>query len=65
MLIKKIIEKLEENSCEAEVQDALRAIQLKPKLATDSNGSLSSDRNRVGEDEIIFWEMIDRIGKRN
>lgn len=63
MLIKKIIEKLEKNSCETKVQDALRAIQLKHKLAKNSGAGLSSGRNPVGEAERIFWEMIDQIRK--
>jgi hypothetical protein len=63
MLIKKIIEKLEKNSCEAKVQDALKAIQLKQKLTLDSNTSLSSSKNRICEAEKMFWEIIDEIRK--
>jgi hypothetical protein len=63
MLIKRIIEKLEKNSCEAKVQDALKAIQLKQKLTLDSNTSLSSSKNRICEAEKMFWEMIDEIRK--
>jgi hypothetical protein len=49
LLIQKIIEKLENNSCEPKVQDALKAIQLKHVLAPSS------------ESEKIFWKMIDDI----
>jgi hypothetical protein len=49
LLIQKIIKKLEENSCEPKVQDALKAIQLKHVLAPSS------------ESEKIFWQMIDGI----
>jgi hypothetical protein len=63
MLIKKIIEKLEKNSCEAKVQDALKAIQLRQKLTLNSNTSLSSRKNRICEAEKMFWEMIDEIRK--
>jgi transposase len=63
MLIKKIIEKLEKNSCEAKVQDALRAIQLKQKLAKNWGAGFSSGGSPVGEAEKSFWEMIDQIRK--
>ncbi len=63
MLIKKIIEKLEKNSWEAKVQDVLRAIQLKHKLAANSNARPSSGRNRVCDAEGSFWEMIDQMRK--
>jgi hypothetical protein len=49
MLIKKIIKKLEENSYEPKVQDALKAIQLKQKLVQTSRA------------EKIFWQAIDEI----
>jgi len=49
MLIKKIIKKLEENSYEPKVQDALKAIQLKQKLVQTSMA------------EKIFWQAIDEI----
>jgi len=51
MLINKFIEKLEKNGFEPKVQDALRAIQLKQKLAQTS------------EAEKIFWELIDQLRK--
>ena len=63
MLIKKIIEKLEKNSCEAKVQDALKAIQLKQKLAPASDASFSSGKNRICQAEKMFWKMIDEIRK--
>jgi hypothetical protein len=49
MLINKIIEKLEEGSYQPKVQDALKAIQLKHKLAPES------------EAEKTFWQLIDGI----
>lgn len=51
MLINKFIEKLEKNGFEPKVQDALKAIQLKLKLAQSS------------EAEKIFWELIDQLRK--
>jgi hypothetical protein len=49
ILIDKIIEKLEENSFQPRVQDALKAIQLKQKLA------------KTSEAEETFWQLIDEI----
>jgi hypothetical protein len=49
MLINKFIEKLEKNGFVPKVQDALKAIQLKQKLAQTS------------EAERIFWELIDQL----
>jgi vacuolar-type H+-ATPase subunit I/STV1 len=49
MLIQKIIEKLEQNSYEPRVQDALKAIQLRERLVKKS------------EAEEIFWQQIDDI----
>jgi Mg2+ and Co2+ transporter CorA len=49
MLIQKIIEKLEQNSYEPKVQDALKAIQLKQKLV------------KTSEAEKMFWQEIDDI----
>ncbi len=49
MLINKFIEKLEKNGFVPKVQDALKAIQLKQKLAQTS------------EAEKIFWELIDQL----
>ena len=51
MLINKFIEKLEKNGFEPKVQDALKAIQLKQKLAQTS------------EAEKVFWELIDQLRK--
>jgi hypothetical protein len=51
ILINKFIEKLEKNGFEPKVQDALKVIQLKQKLA------------KTGEGEKIFWELIDQIRK--
>jgi hypothetical protein len=51
LLINKFIEKLEKNGFEPKVQDALKAIQLKQKLAQTS------------EAEKIFWELIDQLRK--
>jgi hypothetical protein len=51
MLINKFLEKLEKNGFEPKVQDALKAIQLKLKLAQSS------------EAEKIFWELIDQLKK--
>ncbi|MCJ7516118.1 MAG: hypothetical protein MUO89_09210 [Dehalococcoidia bacterium] len=49
ILIDKIIKKLEENSFEPKVQDALKAIQLKQKLV------------KTSEAEKTFWQEIDEI----
>ena len=49
LLISKFIEKLEKNGFEPKAQDALKAIQLKQKLAQTS------------EAEKIFWELIDQL----
>ena len=51
ILIDKSIKRLEENSCEPRIQDALKAIQLKQKVAKKS------------EAEKIFWQEIDAIRK--
>jgi hypothetical protein len=51
LLINKFIEKLQKNGFEPKVQDALKAIQLKQKLAQTS------------EAEKIFWELIDQLKK--
>jgi hypothetical protein len=58
LLINKFIEKLEKNGFEPKVQDALKAIQLKQKLAQTS------------EAEKLFWELLDQLrneelGKRS
>jgi hypothetical protein len=49
LLIQKIIKKLEENSYEPKVQDALKAIQLKQRLV------------KTSEAEKTFWQLIDDI----
>jgi hypothetical protein len=49
LLIDKSIKRLEENSCEPKIQDALKAIQLKQKVA------------KTSEAEEIFWQLIDDI----
>ena len=49
ILIKKIIKKLEDGSYQPKVQDALKAIQLKHKLAPTS------------ENEKTFWQLIQDI----
>jgi hypothetical protein len=49
VLIDKIIMKLENNSFEPKVQDALKAIQLKQKVV------------KTSEAERIFWQEIDAI----
>jgi tRNA U38,U39,U40 pseudouridine synthase TruA len=49
ILIDKIIKKLEENSFQPKVQDALKAIQLKQKLV------------KTSEAEKTFWQAIDEI----
>jgi hypothetical protein len=49
ILIDKIIKRLEENSFEPKVQDALKAIQLKQKLV------------KTSESEKTFWHEIDNI----
>jgi len=49
ILIDKIIKRLEENSFEPKVQDALKAIQLKQKLV------------KTSEAEKTFWQEIDDI----
>jgi translation elongation factor EF-Tu-like GTPase len=51
LLINEFIEKLEKNGFELRVQDVLKAIQLKQKLAQTS------------EAEKIFWELIDQLRK--
>jgi len=48
-LVQKIIEALADNSCKVKVGDALRAIQLREKVAKKS------------EAEQIFWQMIEEI----
>jgi hypothetical protein len=51
LIIRKCIENLKQNGFEPRAQDALKAIQLKQKLA------------KTSEKEQIFWEMIDQISK--
>jgi hypothetical protein len=49
LLIDKSIKRLEEDSCEPKIRDALKAIQLKEKVV------------KTSEAEKIFWQEIDRI----
>ena len=51
LLINKFIVKLEKDGFEPKVQDALKAIQLKQKLA------------RTSEADKSFWELIDQLKK--
>jgi hypothetical protein len=50
-LIHKIIEGLDNDSCQPKIRDALKAIQLREKVA------------KTSEAEQIFWAMIDDIKK--
>lgn len=52
LLIQKIIKKLEDNSYEPKVQDALKAIQLKQRLV------------KTSEAEKTFWQLIDDIRRQ-
>ena len=52
MFINKFIEELEKNGFVPKVQDALKAIQLKQKLAETS------------EAEKVFWDLIDQLRKQ-
>ena len=49
ILIDKSIKRLQENSCEPRIQDALKAIQLKQKVV------------KTSEAEKIFWQEIEAI----
>jgi hypothetical protein len=49
ILIDKTIKRLEENSCEPKIQDALKAILLKQKVA------------KTSEAEQTFWQLIEDI----
>jgi hypothetical protein len=49
LLIDKSIKRLEEDSCEPKIRDALKAIQLKQKVV------------KTSEAEKIFWQEIDAI----
>ncbi len=57
ILIDKIIKRLEENSFEPKVQDALKAIQLKQRLSEAKSGELV----KTSEAEKTFWQTIDEI----
>jgi hypothetical protein len=48
-LVEKIIQRLDDDSCQPKVRDALKAIQLRDKVA------------RASEAEEFFWEQIDDI----
>ena len=50
-LIRKIVQALDDDSCKPKIRDALKAIQLREKVAETS------------EAEQIFWGMIDDIKK--
>jgi hypothetical protein len=52
LLIDKSIKRLEENSCEPKIRDALKAIQLKQKVA------------KTSEAEKTFWHLIDDIRRQ-
>ncbi len=49
LLIDKSIKRLEDNSCEPKIRDALKAIQLKHKVA------------KTSEAEEFFWQQIEEI----
>lgn len=51
LIISKFIENIKQNGFEPRAQDALKAIQLKQKLAQTSEG------------EQFFWELIDQISR--
>lgn len=57
ILIDKIIKRLEENSFEPKVQDALKAIQLKQKLSEAKSAGLV----KTSEAVKTFWQAIDEI----
>ena len=52
LLIDKSIKRLEEDSCEPKIRDALKAIQLKQKVA------------KTSEAEKTFWHLIDDIRRQ-
>jgi hypothetical protein len=52
ILIDKSIKRLEEDSCEPKIRDALKAIQLKQKVA------------KTSEAEKTFWQLIDDIRRQ-
>jgi len=52
LLIDKSIKRLEEDSCEPKIRDALKAIQLKEKVA------------KTSEAEKTFWQLIDDIRRQ-
>jgi hypothetical protein len=52
LLIDKSIKRLEEDSCEPKIRDALKAIQLKQKVA------------KTSEAEKTFWQLIDDIRRQ-
>lgn len=57
ILIDKSIKRLEENSCEPRIQDALKAIQLKQKVLKTSE----VERSETHRAEKIFWDEIEAI----
>jgi len=56
-LIDKLIKRLEEDSYKPKVQDALKAIQLKHKVAKTSE----VERSETHRAEKIFWQEIEAI----
>ena len=48
-LIDKIIQRMDDNSCQPKIRDALKAIQLREKVA------------KTSEAEKTFWELIESI----
>ena len=56
-LIDNIIKRLEDNSCQPKVRDALKAIQLREKVAKTSE----VERSETHRAEKFFWEEIESI----
>jgi len=65
ILIDKSIKRLQKNSCEPRIQDALKAIQLKRKLSqAKSVGVVKTsevERSETHRAEKIFWQEIEAI----
>jgi len=64
-LIDKIIQRLEENSCQPKIRDALKAIKLKQELSeAKSVGVVKTsevERSETHRAEKIFWQEIEAI----
>jgi len=64
-LIDKIIKRLEENSCQPKIRDALKAIKLKQELSeAKSVGVVKTsevERSETHRAEKMFWEEIEAI----